>query len=390
MPPSAKKWLRPRYFIGFTALFHLILLAGFLLSGGCDRLWDYFAPASIPEERSVQNGDVKHLDGRPLVTLYGDTPAMGRAHGRLLAASIRKQVDAFRDAPAKSDGNAAVVENFEKGFPPGIREELQALAKASGVSYADLLRFNLGTESGPPAPSAAFAVDERRTTDRNPILGWKRSFADFGNRPGPMLFHMRRIGKIAYMALSPPGFVGVLAGMNAHGLAIAITPGRLEKRLDGGTPLPLIVREMLENAKTIEAAMHMLGERQAPRTASVTFMDRRGRTAVAEVSPFMTRFRYVDRQTLAVTDRFVTRGFEDPDPAQGRGADALEKAVASKRLFDAEALQKLLDTVPPKHRAVRSLVFEPATLRLHMSESPDEPYCLVDAGERFRAFGRSR
>ena len=82
-------------------------------------------------------------------------------------------------------------------------------------------------------------------------------------------------GRYKWMSLGYAGFIGTVTAMNEKGLAIGEMGGRGEGHWDG-TPMSLLLRDVMERAATVEEAVDIF--RKAPRTCEYYYVvsDRSG------------------------------------------------------------------------------------------------------------------
>ncbi|MEE9382204.1 MAG: C45 family peptidase [Nannocystaceae bacterium] len=93
-------------------------------------------------------------------------------------------------------------------------------------------------------------------------------------------------GKYPFASVGWPGLVGVVTGINARGIVAAINPARTDDPEESGVPWPLVLRQVLEEADTLDQAIQII--RHVPlRTAGIVLLgDGPARRAVVmEASP---------------------------------------------------------------------------------------------------------
>lgn len=91
---------------------------------------------------------------------------------------------------------------------------------------------------------------------------------------------------IPYLAISWPGMVGVVSGMNKEGLTVTINAGKSKIPLAAKTPISLVTREILENAKNIKEAIIIAKKRKVFVSESIMVGSALDKKAVLiEISP---------------------------------------------------------------------------------------------------------
>jgi len=108
-------------------------------------------------------------------------------------------------------------------------------------------------------------------------------------------------GKYPFVSVGWPGLMGVVTGINARGLFVALNPARTDDPLESGSPLSLVLRQVLEEADTLDQAVEILRAAQLRTAGIVLIGDGMQRKAVVmELAP------------RAPDDRRPTRGEDEP------------------------------------------------------------------------------
>lgn len=120
---------------------------------------------------------------------------------------------------------------------------------------------------------------------------------------------------IAYVHVAWAGMAGAVTGMNAEGLYIHLNAGRTADTGWGriGTPVSMLVRRVLEQARTIDEAYAILRDAQVFVSDSYLVASRTdGRAVVVEKSPTLCAMREAGREGLLLqTNHFLTAPFAD-------------------------------------------------------------------------------
>ncbi len=327
----------------------------------------------------AEGGELKFIDTLP-VLLVGGTP---EEIGRQKAALTGEAVKAIADYPRKllrtlrceqrwpmvvADGRAL----FQQA-PANHRREMRAFAKALGVdadagvaanTIMDTYRGWLGCSS--------LLVSAEKSATKAPLMGRNLDFYTLGilDKYGLVTVYRPR-GKHAFAAVGMPGMLGCLSGMNDAGLALAVHEVYLAA--DGskwlnlkGMPYTLCCRRILEECESVEEAEKVL--RSMPRSTmlNLAVCDRRG-GAVLEMTPKSVVLRR-GKDGICV----CTNHFRSPELAVWTWChryDVLAGAATMKTIHLDDIARKL-DAVNQGRLTMQTMIFEPATLVLHLSLGP--------------------
>lgn len=239
--------------------------------------------------------------------LVGSPAAIGDAHGQLAArlfhrldADLRRLIDGRY--PTWMDGWSALVgvrwdfRQADAALPEAVASELAALAaalpEAAGErlgGYHRLFLYQCFQQLSARLDDVllegiTFAALPRSKTatsaSGNLIIG--RSFGvDLGELEADRLvtFYYPD-GKYPFVSIGWPGLVGVVTGINARGIFVALNPARTDDPAEDGPPLAIVLRQVLEEADTAEQAVELLKAAPLRAAASVLVGDGIQRKAV--------------------------------------------------------------------------------------------------------------
>lgn len=260
-----------------------ILLGGVGCASGPGR-----PPASL-----LVGAAVEHRDGHLILHVTGDAFQRGYQHGALLRREVRGAVQHVFDYLSRETGVPLLgrwyvhwildraAGRMAPFVPPDVREEMRGLALGAGLPLNTVHRIHAIPDLFPTLCSsfAAFGpatANGRLIHTRN--LDWN---IKMGIQDRPLILVVRPAGKHPYVNLGYVGFVGVLSGMNARGISVAQVGSESVDQTIRGTPMPFLLRRILEDASTVDEAVALLTE--ARRTVGYNYViaDAAGRTARA-------------------------------------------------------------------------------------------------------------
>lgn len=230
-------------------------------------------------------------DGLRVVHISGTPYELGRQHGEALReevrASVRRVLGYFRgyvkiplvgswladwwlDAPWKAAQPFLSADRLE---------ELRGLSDGSGVPLRELYRLHAIPDR--TYSCSNFAAWGRATAGGRLIhmrnLDWSMAA---GIQEHAVVFVVRPKGKHAFINVAWAGFIGVLTGVNDATISVGQVGAKTVDADFHGEPMVFLMRRVLEDAGTLDAAAKMVVE--APRTigANYVFADANTRRAI--------------------------------------------------------------------------------------------------------------
>jgi len=337
-------------------------------------------PFRFPEAKHGK-GELRYIDGIPVLTLAGTPEEIGEQMGTLtkpalepLAKKLDDFIDAWRVRPiwplvTKTAGFAAAR------FPRDSLREIDALARASGVDRGliiaghvmpDMLRLRGCTDIViEPAKSATGQLLFGRNTDVPPF----GRLSEYG-----LLVVYRPNGKHAFASLSFPGMVGASAAMNDAGLCIGLneilaTADKSPAYDPAGSPLILNARRLLEECQDLGEADKLIRTMKWDAATLICAADRK-QGSVFEITPRNVQVRKASAGFCGATNHFRTEGLA-VDQRCWRFDRLLElqgqmELPGQKRIAIAE-LNRMLDAVNQGNMTIQTGIFEPSDLRAHIA-----------------------
>ena len=335
------------------ALVAVLALAVVVLYGAYVRFTDLTPtsvsppPAALEVDRSgrrITYGDswLAREGGLWVMHLVGTPEAIGDAHGQLVArlfhrldarvrALLAERYAADWDAWTAALGVRWDLRRADLALPEAARRELLALAQAlpeaatdSFGAYHRLFLYQsfqelTGRLEDVLVEGVAFAAAPRprgAATPGNLVLG--RSFAvDLGRafEPDRLVTFYYPDGKYPFVSIGWPGLLGVVTGINARGVFVAVNPTRTDDAPEDGPPLAMVARQVLEEADTLEQAQEILRQAALRTSGAVLIGDGvQRKAAVIELSPRSKderrQVRGDDAPVVWVTDHLLREPFD--------------------------------------------------------------------------------
>ncbi|MDW8283974.1 MAG: C45 family peptidase [Myxococcales bacterium] len=254
-----------------------------------------FGASWVSRERGIWE---YHLSGEPF--------EMGLAHGRLgnrllmetddyMFAEFRRYVPSRLARFAIRLGVLFQHRHLTDHIPLRLQQEMLGLSLGYIDRYEDFLPAYHRTvlyhalhditqtlERSPLIGCTAFAATRAATLSGHLILG--RNFDFEGppifDRDKAVLFFRPR-GRIPFASVAWTGLMGVVTGLNAEGIFVSVNAARTQDRGQEGIPVELLLREVLERARSLQEAIDLL--RQHPVLVPDLYLIGDGKTGEAVV-----------------------------------------------------------------------------------------------------------
>ncbi|MFM7149366.1 MAG: C45 family autoproteolytic acyltransferase/hydrolase, partial [Gemmataceae bacterium] len=218
-----------------------------------------------PEGRHP-HGELRYREDRPVLSVAGSPRQMGEAIGDLalkhaprMAAypgELLKKFCAGWMAPLIVRLGSSMV----KRFPADYRHEMEAIIDSAKVDSRQMILGNTLFDIKKILACSALLVDSSRSMTGHPFLARNLDYPSegFAHEYGLVTIY-RPEGKLPFVSVGFPGLVGVLSGMNAAGLALAVlevyqAPLFVRRFDPWGVPYALCFRTILETCRTLDEA----------------------------------------------------------------------------------------------------------------------------------------
>ena len=331
-------------------------------------------PFRFPQAKQGK-GEMRYINGLPVLTIAGTPEEMGEQIGVLALKPARAILDTVREflkerGLEKVPPLVALAANaLFSQFPEEYRRETEAMVKAAGVDRDLIVLANTVLDLRGSVGCSGLLVAAERSATGGPFYGRNFDFPPVGRLPEfSLVVVYRPAGKQAFALVTFPGALAAGAGMTESGLALGCNVVR--QAADGsepfnrkGMPGAVASRRVLAECRSVDDVEQWL--RRHPLTAMwiIPGCDRQ-RQAVFEVTTKTVAARGPVDGICCCTNHF--RAKELAVELDSPRFDALEKSRAQKRLGVAD-VARYLHAANQGRRTLQTMVFEPATLRLHLS-----------------------
>lgn len=308
----------------------------------------------------------------PLVVLQGSSDDLGSEHGHQLSDSINtlydKYLNVYLGTGARRFLALSAAQLYGTLLPADYRAEVDALASASGIDDREALLAQCFLDISPMTACSTITLPASASPDHVARFGRNLDFPSLqvaDKFSTVFVYHPQ--GRFSFVSVAWPGMIGVLSGMNEHGLALANMEITRKPRLPQAMPYTLLYRSVLEQCRTVNDAVEFL--RRTPRQTpnNLMLMDAAGDRAVIELSPEEVVVRRADADAALISTNH-RRGTDCDSTGRCWRYDSLhESARAIFGHIDLAALEHMLDAVSQKRLTLQSMVFEPGNRVLYLS-----------------------
>lgn len=322
---------------------------------------------------------LKIIEGVPVLHVYGTPEEMGEQHGTLFGPQVQLLLDRYLNKmllPAGRDVGLrdAVLKQarvIEKSIPEDYVKEMKALATAAGVEYDDVLLANTVFDIKRVVYCSTVVAVGERSADGKPIFGRNLDFPTLGvaqDYSCIVVMHPEKGHAVA--AVTFPGIVGVLSGLNDAGVAAATMEVHLRGVNLEAMPYAMLFRTALTGADSTADVIKTVTDNARTTTNNLMVCDAEGDAACVELAIRKVAVRRPEEGVVYATNHFRSKelGSDWICWRIPRIRKALENGVA----VDDALMKKMLDSVAQRHLTMHSMIFRPASreLLLAIGEPP--------------------
>ncbi|MBN9524452.1 hypothetical protein J0H58_39045 [bacterium] len=323
------------------------------------------------------NGELRYVQGVPVLTVRGTPAEMGEQFG-VLAVKNAPDLDGLHARFLEDSGQKeryplvlAMGTRLLANFPASHRSEIEAAAKAGKSDLGRHVFANTVADLSSGLGCSTVVVEPGRSKTGAPLFG--RNFdwmPTKGIHEHTLVAVYRGTGKKAFAAVNVTPISGVVSGMNEAGLCLTINEIHLRRSKDkapfnwGGTPLLLSFRRVLEECGTVAEAERLLRGMERTTSCCLTVCDVTG-GAVFEITPKTLAVRPTENGVCCCTNHFRTDELSVGNKCWR--FDKLAPLYSEKEQLGVTDVFARLDEVNQGKATLQAMVFEPRARVLHLA-----------------------
>ena len=334
------------------------------------------ADASCYRDGRHGKGELKHINGLPVLILEGTPQEMGQQAGVLVGRPLRELIGFPRDLLRRLHLEATwpillgLAKSLEPQIPPDHLDEMDTLVKTAGIDRDLLLLGNTFADISKAAGCSSLIVGSQRSAVSGPLLGRNFDYMTLGVLDRYSLVTVRRSpGKKAFATIGFPGLVGCLSGINEAGLCLAVHEVHSTRdgslRLDvKGIPYTLAFRRLLEECSTVKEAENLLRSLKRTTMLNLVICDPND-GAVFEITSKNLVVRRMENGICACTNHFCSK--ELGTKTKCKRLPILEECRRGEDKLNLADVARKLNAVNQGRATMQTMIFEPRNLILHLA-----------------------
>jgi predicted choloylglycine hydrolase len=326
-----------------------------------------------------------------IVELSGEGADIGRGHGKELAESIKLLHEKYlkvwfeKEEVRKRALMAAFM--FRAQLVAEHKAEIVGLAEATGIDPGEVMLANCFLDLVPMTACSTITLPASAAPDGVARFGRNLDFPALNIADKhSVLMIVKPKDRYAFASVSWPGLIGVLSGMNEHGLTVANMEVTRRQGIPHAMPYILLYRSVLEQCRTVEEAVEFLKRTPRQTANNLMIMDAAGDCAVAEITPEGVTVRK-SAPDAALMSTNHHRGEDCDSTGKCDRYDALHEAsMAQFGKIGVPEIWSMLDRVSQGKMTLQSMIFEPANRVMYLaagSEASKREYQRIDLKEYF-------
>jgi isopenicillin-N N-acyltransferase-like protein len=308
----------------------------------------------------------------PIVELRGSGTEIGRQHGQQLSSSIHLLHDKYLMVFVRNDSQRflamAAADVFETELSPAHRDEVAGLALGSGIDEEETMLGQCFLDITGMTACSTITLPASASSDHVARFGRNLDFASLNvaDKYTTLFIVHPDGGRFAFAAVGWPGMIGVLSGMNEHGLSLANMEVTRFPRMPQAMPYTILYRSVLEQCRNVEEAVAFLKKTPIQTANNLMLMDAAGNRAVVELTPDAVHVRRGKPEAALISTNHQ-RDQDADQPGKCWRYDYLHDTAKSEfGRVDEKGVEKMLGHVGNR-TTLQSMVFEPANRVIYLA-----------------------
>ena len=327
----------------------------------------------------------------PIVELHGSPADIGAQHAKALGEQIstlhKNYLDRFIGTGARRMIALTTARLFKPYFLPEHLAEVDSLATGTQMDEPVAVLAQCFLDLSPKAACSTITLPPSASTDHVARFARNLDFPSLNIADKySTVFVYHPEGRNAFVSIGWPGMIGVLSGMNEHGLCLANMEVPRSTRLPGAMPYTLLYREALEQCKSVNEAIDLITKSPRQSANNLMLMDASGDRAVLEITPEAVAVRRAGADQALISTNHQ-RGLDCDTPGKcWRYDDLHEDGAGEFGHIGIPQLESMLAKVSPGKATLQSMIFEPTTRTIYLSTGASAakgPFTVIRASQYF-------
>ena len=307
----------------------------------------------------------------PVIQVRRDGAEIGAEYAKALGPQV-KALEGYLDRYLTNDTQRtaalAAAMFFKTMLPPSYRDEVASIAKTIPLDEKKMMLAQCFLDLTPMTACSTITLPADAAPDGVARFGRNLDFPSLGmidKSTVVLVYHPA--GKNAFAAVTWPGLIGVLSGMNEHGLCLANMEVTRTMRFPSAMPYQLLYRKILEECKTVDEAIALLQKTPRQTANNLMLMDAAGNRAVAEITPTSVTVRKGSEHAALISTNHQRAQDADEAGLCKRYDYLHETARSDYGKITGDEIKSMLDHVAQGNMTLQSMIFEPSNRVIYLA-----------------------
>ncbi|HTL29502.1 MAG TPA: C45 family peptidase [Tepidisphaeraceae bacterium] len=327
----------------------------------------------------------------PVIQLHGDGAQIGEQYAEALGSQVKTlqgYLDRYLQNDTQRTAALAAAMFFKTMLPQPYRDEVASLAKNIPLDEKRLMLAQCFLDLTPMTACSTITLPADASPDGVARFGRNLDFPSLNIADkSTIVLVYHPTGKNAFATITWPGLIGVLSGMNEHGLALANMEVSRGTRLPSAMPYTLLYRKILEECKTVDDAVALLQKTPRQTANNLMLMDASGQRAVVEITPTSVTVRQGATGSALISTNHQRAQDQDTAGRCDRYDYLHDTAKTEFGKIDVKHIESMLDHVSQRNMTLQSMIFEPSNRVVYLARGKNatkQSYERIDLSQFFK------